>query len=676
MIETGSKQTNNRTLRETQIVDRCFRSFLARKFAGLCASACCAILIFAGMAPVQAKLIDPPPYPDDPPAPTPDPLPIRKGMTWTVLNQQGPNVQVGSDMQTNAYTGDTPIDAYLPVLCVLVDGRAAPGGINFGFNNGWVKGMVQTTPAYPGVKLTSRQQGDVICDATFGPGWRLAEFHDASGGWTYWAARGERMALAPGSRFWVAINDQLANPWNSYGQTPVLTFDTNKPMEATCSLPTTYSGIDPIKAAAEACPGEPDYIKGMEAPILVPPADEMDNGDAGIKRGTAKVDEKNLSAGFSINGSNIANLGKLATGWNTVGVIMEADGCGIYPRYDVFFDNEDSFNANKRGGWIGGILSNRNTQMPFCAINSDTFLPAIQAGAKFALLNIGGGVCPPGTVKFDRFHNNETNRPMSWDSMPPGSYTKTVLPLDPNVHQKNTNMSFCVAKGFTPNAVTNGHFPNLGISYGVFGGHEGNPAWALSSGWIHMDDQDGGNWNQPEVPPAYTVDFLTAGRNTDYYLLKIKSTTPPPPPVNLALGAIASASSTFCSGDALNCYSPDRIRDGNPSTLLGGKTSWANLVYPNPPQWVQLAWNAPIVFSRIELFTTENYPIRDFVIQYRTQANTWANIPGPFFPANNTDLHLTYVFPPVMSGAIRVLCNSGPLHQQGYCRVNELEVYK
>lgn len=160
---------------------------------------------------------------------------VRTGMTWTVLGQQNGYVHVGSDGQTNPYSGDTTIDQFLPILCVLVDGRSAPGGISFDFYNGWARGAVQATPPIPATVLTSQQQGDEICADTFGAGWRLAEFHDgrygsgfaSSGGWSYWAAG----QLPPGTRFWTAINDQPANPWNSAGQVPAVTLPKFIPSE-------------------------------------------------------------------------------------------------------------------------------------------------------------------------------------------------------------------------------------------------------------------------------------------------------------------------------------------------------------------------------------------------------------------------------------------------------------
>jgi len=149
---------------------------------------------------------------------------------------------------------------------------------------------------------------------------------------------------------------------------------------------------------------------------------------------------------------------------------------------------------------------------------------------------------------------------------------------------------------------------------------------------------------------------------------------------NLALSAVASASSTYCNPNVYNwCYDPSRINDGNESTELGGLYSWSNATYPNPSEWVQLTWSAPVTFSRVELFSTAGYEIRDFVIQFRS--NIWPYVwfdlnASPSFPTDNTATHVTYMFPPITKDRIRVLCKSGPLGaQQGYCRVNELEVY-
>ncbi|MFJ7999741.1 RICIN domain-containing protein [Streptomyces sp. NPDC096310] len=133
------------------------------------------------------------------------------GMTWTVLNQRSDGVvQVGRDEdRSDPYTGDTPAAASLPVLCLRMDGRAAPAGIPTTGAHSWAKGEVRATPAVRGADLISRTVADTVCQAYFGDGWRMAEFHDG-GGWSLWAAG----TLPTGVRFWTAINDQNANPWN------------------------------------------------------------------------------------------------------------------------------------------------------------------------------------------------------------------------------------------------------------------------------------------------------------------------------------------------------------------------------------------------------------------------------------------------------------------------------
>lgn len=132
------------------------------------------------------------------------------GMTWTVLQQIPGVVHVGTDAQTNPYNGDTPAAAVLPVLCLNVDNSPVPAGITPDFYNGWARGSLALTPPVPGSQLTSLGAANALCAANFGPGWRMAEFHDGGGGWSYWGFG----TLPAGTRFWTAINDQPANPWN------------------------------------------------------------------------------------------------------------------------------------------------------------------------------------------------------------------------------------------------------------------------------------------------------------------------------------------------------------------------------------------------------------------------------------------------------------------------------
>ncbi|MFF1903013.1 hypothetical protein [Kitasatospora sp. NPDC058218] len=132
------------------------------------------------------------------------------GMSWALLERRADNlVHVGHDEASNPYAGDTSPTTALPLLCLNRDGRPAPAGIPAGGFHSWAGGEVAPTPPIPGSRLTSRAAADEICSTGFGPGWRMAEFHDGQG-WSFWAYG----SLPTGLRFWTAIDDQPANPWN------------------------------------------------------------------------------------------------------------------------------------------------------------------------------------------------------------------------------------------------------------------------------------------------------------------------------------------------------------------------------------------------------------------------------------------------------------------------------
>ncbi|MFJ2114804.1 MULTISPECIES: hypothetical protein [unclassified Streptomyces] len=141
------------------------------------------------------------------------------GMTWTVRTTGGGGtIHVGSDALTNAYAGDTPATALLPLLCLRVTGSPVPSGITPEFLAGWSRGTVAATPPVQGAALTSRTVADNLCAQYYGAQWRMAEHHDgryganleSAGGWSFWA----HGYVPAGTRFWTAINDQQANPWN------------------------------------------------------------------------------------------------------------------------------------------------------------------------------------------------------------------------------------------------------------------------------------------------------------------------------------------------------------------------------------------------------------------------------------------------------------------------------
>ena len=129
-------------------------------------------------------------------------------------------VLVGADDRSEAYSGDTPTSSTLPVLCLRSAALAHPGLTEITRTPGgslrrrWSGAEVALTEPVVGSALTSRGVADDLCATRFGDGWRMAEFHDGGGraGFDFWAqaASGDFAA----SRFWVAIDDQSANPWN------------------------------------------------------------------------------------------------------------------------------------------------------------------------------------------------------------------------------------------------------------------------------------------------------------------------------------------------------------------------------------------------------------------------------------------------------------------------------
>ena len=198
-----------------------------------------------------------------------------------------------------------------------------------------------------------------------------------------------------------------------------------------------------------------------------------------------------------------------------VGVVMGgSDGCGTLPEYKVYLDNEDHKNANKRSGWIGATVSNKNTLFRLCGVEGRQFTQAAYAGANFAVVSLAPG-CPDGLTRFDRYHDNQDGRPLSYDNAPNGSPTFTTK-------KKDTNFAFCVATNVNPE-VSNSVFPDLGFSYGVFAGRSASRSgWAIDRGYVHLDDEDHNNQNWPPNPPAYTREFLEPGKNTTYYLSRVK----------------------------------------------------------------------------------------------------------------------------------------------------------
>ncbi len=146
-----------------------------------------------------------------------------KGMTWihTNSNAQTGTITVGCS-GCDAVHGDTPCSQMRPLLCIYRP--TPPFPLPTGVSNAsqyarWAGGVVATTQpvagnAFAHISATPGTDADSYCKAQFGPGWRVAEFHDGWG-WNFQAYGGTVAApTVPSTRFWVHINDQpAANCW-------------------------------------------------------------------------------------------------------------------------------------------------------------------------------------------------------------------------------------------------------------------------------------------------------------------------------------------------------------------------------------------------------------------------------------------------------------------------------
>lgn len=112
----------------------------------------------------------------------------------------------------NPYAGDTSCERARPVLCVRMEQVRPPASFTPSFYNGWAPGTLASTRPIVGKELRSLREADALCTQELGPGFRMAEFHDGGGGWTF---TGKRGAINAAERHWVYINDQHGNCWDA-----------------------------------------------------------------------------------------------------------------------------------------------------------------------------------------------------------------------------------------------------------------------------------------------------------------------------------------------------------------------------------------------------------------------------------------------------------------------------
>ena len=100
----------------------------------------------------------------------------------------------------------------LPILCVKDEALMKPSTFMTYSYNGWFPGHATLSHSMYGSELVSQAAADAVCAADLGAGFRMAEHHDGTGhiGWGFGAIG----SIQAGTRFWVTIHDQPANPWD------------------------------------------------------------------------------------------------------------------------------------------------------------------------------------------------------------------------------------------------------------------------------------------------------------------------------------------------------------------------------------------------------------------------------------------------------------------------------
>ena len=146
-----------------------------------------------------------------------------------------------ADGSCNPYAGDTPCYLSRPILCFAYGNYKRPcysidcrsHAEPKEFYCGWSEGALLLSDPVIGNTLTSRAAADKICSTQFGIGFRMASHGDGrwvvgmsatnycystwptttyGGGWSY---SGYGVRGVTWTRFWVAIDDQPGNCWNS-----------------------------------------------------------------------------------------------------------------------------------------------------------------------------------------------------------------------------------------------------------------------------------------------------------------------------------------------------------------------------------------------------------------------------------------------------------------------------
>lgn len=652
---------------------------------------------------------------------------LRTGMTWSLLESSGGYAHAGSDGQTNPYSGDTTVDQFLPILCLLVDNRPAPG-IPFDFYNGWARGGVQVTAPVKGAALTSREEADRLCALSFGTGWRMAEFHDGRyggdfsliGGWSFWAAG----QLTSGSRFWVAIDDQPANPWNSAGEMPPAggsdaDFIVKTRLHELVAPLLGFAQNPQFRAIVYSRVGQ--QFDGDDNALLstiigdVQQSQVLDTSSPEWQAFVAKV-----AAFGNINGEAyypqlyLPNFGVVPNANGAVTMVaLETDlsrtqltGYEITPGGEVHIKPGlvDENTTDVSEVWVVSVnerIESTPEELAFYRAVDEKLAEETDRAAddeESASLSYRGPICNPTGLRNDRgmeyLQKFKIPDPSAVEHWTAGKLEPRVVVVGKGgVEIKNANFGKIKRKTIK-NWVTQDLFLTTWdkATLGDFWAFkwieiDGGPKIELSLGFSATILKKLGLTANASVKATFEKKFDDMGAAlvgfdestyieystgivfwTECSVGGIGGTGND----NLALAAIAAASSTY----PFEGYSPSRVNDGNQSTAIGGATSWVNADrYASNgflPQWVQLDFGVNQTFTRVVVFTTAGYPIRDFQLQV-WNGITWTTIAQVL---NNTATSVTLNVPATTSRLVRILGTRGPAIQPQYVRINEFEVYR
>ncbi|MBL8262618.1 MAG: discoidin domain-containing protein [Xanthomonadaceae bacterium] len=148
-------------------------------------------------------------------------------------------------------------------------------------------------------------------------------------------------------------------------------------------------------------------------------------------------------------------------------------------------------------------------------------------------------------------------------------------------------------------------------------------------------------------------------------------------PVNKAIQAVATASSTYCTQTFPTsvCDVPAKANDGN--NAMASFNGWRSRVAMTSasPQWIELAWAQPILVSTVKFYGVAgwgNGPV-DYDIEYWDGAN-WIKAA---VVRNNTADTRAHSFAPArfQTNRVRLLVFRGSISDPYTVRLNEIEVY-